>query len=53
MDYIKNFKPFDKAGSYGIQELNEDFIQEIKGDYENIVGLPLNLLRNMLKNIGL
>ena len=50
-DYIYNFRPYDKAGSYGIQELPEFFIKEIKGDYENIVGLPVKLLINMLNEI--
>ena len=52
-DYIHKFKPYDKAGSYGIQELTEDFVKEIKGDYENIVGLPSNLVINMLNLVGL
>ena len=37
--YIKNYKPFDKAGSYGIQELPDGFIAEIEGSLENIIGL--------------
>lgn len=51
-NYIYNFKPYDKAGAYGIQELSEDFISEIKGDYNNIVGLPVSLLKSMLKEIN-
>ena len=47
-DYIYKFKPYDKAGSYGIQELEEEFIGDIKGDYDNIVGLPVKLLQGML-----
>ncbi len=52
-DYIFAFKPYDKAGSYGIQELREDFVKEINGDYDNIVGLPSKLVTNMLKEAGL
>lgn len=52
-DYVINFKPYDKAGAYGIQELNDTFVAEINGDYDNIVGLPANLLKNMLGKIGL
>lgn len=37
--YIKDYKPFDKAGSYGIQELPDGFIAEIEGSLENIIGL--------------
>ncbi len=47
--YIENFKPFDKAGSYGIQELPEGYIKYIDGDLDNVIGLPSNLLINMLE----
>ncbi len=50
-DYINKFKPYDKAGSYGIQELPEGFIKEIKGEYDNIVGLPTKMLIKMMKEI--
>ncbi len=49
--YITKYKPYDKAGSYGIQELPPHFIKEIKGDYENIVGLPVKTLKEMIKEI--
>lgn len=49
--YINNFLPYDKAGSYGIQELPKNFIKEIKGEYDNIVGLPSKKLLSMLKRI--
>lgn len=52
-DYVLAFKPYDKAGAYGIQELSEDFVKDIKGDYENIVGLPSKLVINILKEAGL
>lgn len=43
-DYILNSKPFDKAGSYGIQDKGSLFVKEIKGDYFNVVGLPVSTL---------
>ncbi len=49
--YIKEFQPFDKAGAYGIQEIPSHFIKEIKGEYSNIVGLPLKIVERMLKEI--
>lgn len=50
-DYINNFKPFDKAGSYGIQEMDKSFINGIKGEYDNIVGMPIKMLKKMLDEI--
>ncbi len=48
--YIENFKPFDKAGAYGIQEwIGLTNIKRIEGSYYNIVGLPLNLILEVLK----
>lgn len=46
--YIDDFKPFDKAGSYGIQELPEGFVKQINGSFENIVGLCPKALKNVL-----
>ncbi len=40
--YIENFKPFDKAGAYGIQEwIGYIGIEKIEGSYFNVVGLPV------------
>ncbi len=50
-NYILKFLPYDKAGSYGIQELEKSYIKEIKGDYNNIVGLPVDLLKKMITEI--
>ena len=47
--YIKDCKPFDKAGSYGIQEWMGYFgISKINGDYFNVMGLPLHLIYRKL-----
>ena len=46
--YIKNNKPFDKAGSYGIQDEGFDFVKEIDGNIDNVIGLPLNTLKTLL-----
>lgn len=48
-DYIKDFKPFDKAGSYGIQELPEGFIKNIDGSFENIIGLCSQAVEKLVK----
>ena len=43
--YIKRYKPFDKAGSYGIQEwIGLCKISRIEGTYANIMGLPVDLV---------
>lgn len=51
--YIDNFKPFDKAGSYGIQELPDGFVNYIKGSEENVIGLCTTALKNILQEKGL
>lgn len=43
--YISNFKPFDKAGSYGIQDwIGLVGVKSINGSYTNVMGLPTHLL---------
>lgn len=49
--YINTGEPLDKAGSYGIQGLGGVFVKKINGCYYNVVGLPLNELKNILKEI--
>lgn len=46
--YIDNFKPFDKAGSYGIQEMPEGYIKSFTGDFENIIGISSKALLELL-----
>lgn len=48
--YIDNFKPFDKAGSYGIQEMPAGYIKSYTGDLENIIGLSSKALIKLLEN---
>lgn len=50
-NYVKNFNPVDKAGSYGIQELPEGFVQSVEGSFENIMGLCPNVAKSILKDI--
>lgn len=50
--YVEKYKPFDKAGSYGIQEwIGMVGIESIKGSYFNVVGLPTDKLFHQLKCI--
>lgn len=47
--YIDQYQPFDKAGSYGIQEwIGKIGISYINGDYYNVMGLPLYQLNKVL-----
>lgn len=47
-DYIDRFKPFDKAGAYGIQELPQGFVKLIEGEFDNVVGFPSKAVDKML-----
>ena len=49
--YIATNEWTDKAGAYAIQGKASVFVKKIDGDYFNVVGLPANLLHNMLKEI--
>ncbi len=51
--YIDHYKPFDKAGAYGIQEwIGHAGITHIEGSYFNVVGLPVARLYEELKLFG-
>lgn len=48
--YIDNYKPFDKAGAYGIQEwIGYIGISRLEGSYFNVMGLPVQMVYNKLK----
>jgi septum formation protein len=52
--YIDNYKPFDKAGAYGIQEwIGAIGITKIEGNYNTVVGLPLDVVYRELTNLAL
>lgn len=48
-DYLDTENHVDKAGSYAIQEVAGRFVEELVGDHENVVGLPLALVADMLR----
>ena len=48
--YLDNYKPYDKAGSYGVQEwIGYIGVEHIEGSYFNVMGLPVQRLYNELK----
>ena len=51
-DYVATGEPMDKAGAYAIQGIASRWIPRIKGDYCNVVGLPVALVFRMLGEIG-
>ena len=51
--YVETGEPMDKAGGYGIQDKGGLFIEEMDGDYFNIVGLPLFAVSETLREFGI
>ncbi len=50
-DYILTGEGRDKAGGYAIQGLGASFVNKIEGPLDNVIGLPINILRKILKII--
>ena len=48
-DYIATCEPMDKAGAYAIQGAASRWVSKIEGDYSNVVGLPIALVLQMLR----
>lgn len=49
--YLENYQPYDKAGSYGVQEwIGYVGVERIEGSYFNVMGLPVQRLYNELKH---
>ncbi len=51
-EYIATGEPMDKAGAYAVQGKGAMFIPRIHGDFFNVVGLPVFLLHQFLKELG-
>lgn len=51
--YLAKTSPLDKAGAYGIQDHGEMIVKRIVGSYENVMGLPVEDVLDVLAEIGL
>ena len=49
LDHIQNGKWQGKAGAYGIQETGDEFVERIEGSFTNVIGLPMELVAEMLE----
>lgn len=50
--YVAEYKPFDKAGAYGLQELINLIPIIVEGRHDNVIGLPMNIVVKMLQKSG-
>jgi len=53
LTYVDTESPYDKAGSYGIQDWSAIFVEKINGCYDNVVGFPLSRFVLELEKIGM
>ena len=51
--YISNYNPYDKAGSYGIQDMSSIFVDKIDGCFYNVVGLPISKFFKEVKKLDI
>jgi septum formation protein len=50
--YVATGEPIDKAGAYAIQGGAGKWVERIEGEYSNVVGLPLSVVKEMLRESG-
>ncbi len=51
-NYLEEFKPYDKAGSYAIQEMGSKYIEKYEGSLTDIIGLPLEQIAPILQKFS-
>ena len=50
--YVSTGEPMDKAGAYAAQGIGAQFVSQVKGSYTNVVGLDLDLIASLLREVG-
>ena len=50
--YIERYRPYDKAGAYGIQELPSGFVKSLQGEFDNVVGFPSKRVREIIEELS-
>ena len=50
--YVETGEPLDKAGAYAVQGLGALFVEAVRGNYTNVVGLPLPATRRLFAELG-
>lgn len=50
--YVESGEPMDKAGAYGIQGIGLTFVKKYEGSFENVMGLPMQLLQKEIEKNG-
>lgn len=51
-DYVASGEPYDKAGGYGIQGVAGDFVERLDGDFNNVMGLPVDRLLEIFPDLA-
>ncbi len=52
-EYVRTGEPFDKAGGYGIQDRGKALVDNVRGSYTNVIGLPMADVLSALRAAGL
>lgn len=51
-NYVIKHRPLDKAGAYGVQDVPKGFISRVDGNLDNVMGLPVKMVKEMLNKNG-
>jgi len=51
-EYVQSREPFGKAGAYAVQGAARAFVAELRGSHSNVVGLPIDEVREVLRGAG-